>query len=166
MSTRPGKILQGKHVLMAAVGFFGVVLLVNGVFLYAALSTYTGVVAKEPYRRGLNYNERIAADERQAALGWHDEVELAREPASLTLTIADRSGAPVSGLIITGLLGRPATDRADRTLVLIETAPGRYSTDVGQLEAGGWLVTLEAVWPGTGTRAPVHRVRKRLWLGS
>ena len=53
--------------------FFAAVFVVNGAMIYSAVSTYTGLVANEPYRKGLHYNERIAADERQARLGWTDD---------------------------------------------------------------------------------------------
>jgi len=65
--------LRGRHVLFAFLGFFGVIFAVNGVFLYAALSTHTGVVANEPYRKGLNYNQRIAAFQAQEQLGWAED---------------------------------------------------------------------------------------------
>ena len=51
-------------------GFFATVFVVNGAMIYSAVSTHSGLVANEPYRKGLHYNERIAADERQARLGW------------------------------------------------------------------------------------------------
>ena len=54
-------VITGRHVLIGMLVFFGVILGVNGMFLYSALSTYTGVVSDEPYRKGLNYNERIEA---------------------------------------------------------------------------------------------------------
>ena len=47
--------------------------------IYSALSTHTGLVANEPYRKGLHYNERIEADERQARLGWSDSIEIGRD---------------------------------------------------------------------------------------
>jgi nitrogen fixation protein FixH len=160
------KGLQGRHVLLAVLGFFGVVFLVNGIFLYAALSTYTGVVAQEPYRKGLQYNERIAAGERQTELGWADEVMLTRTPDSLILVLRDAAGTPVSGLFVKGVLGRPSTNRHDVDVSLTETAPGRYSAPLPTIEPGAWLATLEAVWPGTGNSEPVYRLRKRLWLKS
>ena len=53
--------------LWVFLGFFGVVFVVNGAMIYSAVSTHSGLVANEPYRKGLHYNERIDADERQAA---------------------------------------------------------------------------------------------------
>ena len=35
--------LKGHHVLMALVGFFGVMLIVNAIFVYLALATFSAV---------------------------------------------------------------------------------------------------------------------------
>ena len=63
--------IKGKHVLFAMLSFFGVILVVNGVFTYFALSTFTGVSTDDAYRRGRAYNQTIeAAMEDQALLLW------------------------------------------------------------------------------------------------
>lgn len=162
---RQGQVLKGRHVLIIFLAFFGVIFLVNGIFLYSAISTYTGVVANEPYRKGLDYNARIAADERQKQLGWAAKATL--DPASgLTLTLRKADGAPVSGLFVTGVLGRPSTNEFDRKVVLTEQAPGRYVAPTDALSPGAWLVNLEAVWIGAAEKDPVYRMRERLWVKS
>lgn len=157
--------LNGRHVLIAVLGFFGTVFLANGIFLYAALSTYTGVVAQEPYRKGLNYNQRIAAGERQEQLAWTADATLTSEDG-FNLVLKDAAGTPVSGLFVAGSLGRPSTNRQDLEIILTEVEPGRYSMTFDDLEPGAWLVSLEAKWPATGATEPVYRLRKRLWLKS
>ena len=77
--------LRGRHVLWAFLGFFATVFVVNGAMIYSAVSTHSGLVANEPYRKGLHYNERIAADERQARLGW---TERSRSAATATCACA------------------------------------------------------------------------------
>ena len=71
--------LQGHHVLVAFIAFFGTIFLVNGALIYEAISTHTGLVANEPYRKGLAYNERIGADERQARLNWTETLQVGRD---------------------------------------------------------------------------------------
>ena len=95
--TPDGFTLEGWHVLAIFVAFFGAIFAVNGVFLYQALATNTGIVANEPYRKGLHYNERIAAQDAQNALGWAEAVQLTPS-GDLTLTLADGQGAPVTGI--------------------------------------------------------------------
>ena len=63
------RVITGRHVLIGLIVFFGVMLVANGIFLYTALTTYSGVVSNEPYRKCLNYNERILAEKHQQSLG-------------------------------------------------------------------------------------------------
>jgi nitrogen fixation protein FixH len=162
------KGLTGQHVLVMVLGFFGVVFIVNAVFLYEALSSYTGVIAQEPYRKGLKYNERIAADERQGALAW--SVELGIEPSGrLALSLVEAGGQPVSGLTVSGVIGRASTAQQDMALTFTETRPGAYHAAVGTLAPGSWLASLEI--RGTTAAASsesesdiVYRLRRRLWV--
>jgi nitrogen fixation protein FixH len=154
--------LKGHHVLLMLVAFFGVVFTVNGIFLASALRSYTGVVSSEPYVKGLKYNDRIKADERQQRLGWQDALMV--EPAgAVTVTFRDDGGRPVQGLKFRGSIGRPATSRLDRALAFTETEPGRYVASAGPLDDGTWLVALEAVSGDFGPD-PVYRLRRRVWL--
>ncbi|HRD76764.1 MAG TPA: FixH family protein [Hyphomicrobiaceae bacterium] len=156
--------LQGRHVLITFLAFFAAIFAVNGALLYFALKTHSGLVAVEPYRKGLAYNDRIAADATQSALGWKAEAALSSGGA-LTVAMADRDGKPVAGLKVTGLFGRPSTSKDERRLALIETAPGRYSADLGALSTGAWRIDIEALRPATDL-APdaLYRARRRLWL--
>jgi nitrogen fixation protein FixH len=153
--------VRGVHVLCALLAFFGTVFAVNGALIYEAISTHTGLVANEPYRKGLAYNERISADERQTHLGWTDAVELDRS-GHVALVLAERDGSAVRGLQVEGMLSRPATSRYDAKLALTETEPGRYEGQSAALAEGGWLIALEArIQAGA---EPVYRLRRRLWL--
>jgi nitrogen fixation protein FixH len=160
VARRPRPV-EGRDVLAILLAFFAAVFAVNGWMIYAAVSTHTGLVANEPYRKGLAYNERIAADERQAKLGWFEQLEFGRD-GRLLLTLAQRDSRPVQGLKVEGVLGRPASNRQDVMLRLIEMAPGHYQAMVPGLSAGSWLITLEAR-PSDGAQ-PIFRLRRRLWL--
>jgi nitrogen fixation protein FixH len=153
--------LQGRHVLGVFLAFFGAVFLANGAMIYSALSTHTGLVANEPYRKGLAYNQRIGADERQVRLGWSEVLAVGRD-GRVTLSLAERDGRAVGGLKVEGVLGRPATNRYDIKLTLTETAPGRYEAQTAAVAEGSWLVTLEA--RPQADAEPIYRFRRRLWL--
>jgi len=153
--------LRGSHVLGAFVGFFAAIFLVNGTMIYSAVSTYSGLVANEPYRKGLKYNERIAADEQQARLRWAETVEIDRG-GYVRMTLAEEDGRPVRGMKIAGVLGRPSTNRHDIVFQLKETSAGRYQALVSPLAEGNWLVSLEVRVHETAD--PVDRIRRRLWL--
>jgi nitrogen fixation protein FixH len=141
--------------------FFGVVFSVNGYFLYAALSTHTGVVATEPYRKGLAYNVRIAADERQSQLGWLTDVN-ASLGGVIKLSMRDQAGLPVVGQQVTAAMGRPSTERFDRKLELRETEPGTYMAETAALLPGSWIAQIEV--RSAREDEPIYRMRRRLWL--
>jgi nitrogen fixation protein FixH len=154
--------IRGHHVLVGLLSFFAVIFAVNGYFMFAAISTYSGVVANEPYRKGLDYNMRIAAGERQAELGWQDGVSVTMD-GRVTVTVTDREARPVSNLAIAGYIGRPSTVLHDREFRLTELERGRYTAEVGALERGNWIISLEA-HSSADDAEPAYRSRRRLWL--
>ncbi len=160
--------LTGRHVLVSVVLFFATVFAVNGVMLYKALSTHSGLVAQEPYRKGLHYNERIAADERQRDLGWRETISL-EASGRIDVALMDAAGKPVTGLALTSVVGRPSEGRHDRRVPLTEREPGRYVGDAGLLDAGTWLLAVEArpvlaPTADAALREPIYRAKRRLWL--
>jgi nitrogen fixation protein FixH len=167
-SPRHPKGVTGRHVFLAVLLFFATVFAVNGVMLYKALSTHSGLVAQEPYRKGLRYNERIAADERQRELGWRETMGLAASGA-IDVMLVDAAGKPVTGLALTSVVGRPSEGRHDRRVQLTEREPGRYIGEAGPLDAGTWLLAVEArpvlaPTADAALREPIYRAKRRLWL--
>lgn len=152
--------LSGRHVLFGLIGFFAVIFAVNGVFLYKALSTYTGVVSNEPYRAGLHYNERIAAEEQQTKLGWKVELADVDRSGTVRVVVETASGEPVRGLEGVAHLGRPSTAEMDRTLKLREASPGVYAAQADRLDAGAWLLDAKL----ERGASDIYRLRRRLWL--
>jgi nitrogen fixation protein FixH len=158
------KVLTGRHVLAIFGGFFAVVFAVNAYFLTVALTTHSGVVANEPYRKGLKYNERIEASDRQAKLGWSEKISFSSDHKHLVAAVHDRAGEPVLGLKLLAVLGRPATTREDQTLSFTETAPGRYEASISVTDDGAFVASVEAFDPLQQEAGAVFRGRQRLWL--
>ncbi len=159
-----GRTIRGWHVLAALLAFFGVIFSVNGVFLYAALATHTGLVAKEPYVRGLKYNERIADDERQTSLGWHIDIAATNAAQPLRVALRGRDGNPLSHIELTATVGRPTTEGFDKALQFAATTDGVYEASLGELAAGSWVLSLEAKRRTQLGSVDTFRVRRRLWL--
>ncbi len=156
------RVITGRHALMGMIVFFGIIFAANAAFLYSALSTYTGVVSNEPYRKGLNYNERIAADRAQHELGWSSEMMLATGGNGLDIVMKDRAGNPVTGLAFEGRIGRPATEAMDIALTVKERAPGHYSATFDTLTHGAWQIDVTAKELTSGGEKIVWRDRKRI----
>ena len=62
--------MTGRAVWWYFVAFFGVVAAVNAVMATLAIRTHSGVVTEHPYEKGLAYNQVVAAEAQQEALGW------------------------------------------------------------------------------------------------
>ena len=153
--------IEGRHVLAALVVFFGVMFVANGLLVYYALGTFSGGDRPDPYRSGLNYNETIDESARQTSLGWQTALNYDRTNGRLSLRFADESQAPIVGLDLRGVLGRPATDREDQEIVFDHVADGMYVADV-QLPAGSWVLSVIA-HTGTGSD-PVYRLKRRFYV--
>ncbi len=157
------KELTGRHVLFALFGFFGMMLVANGIFVYYALETFHGVDDPNAYQDGLSYNQRIEAERRQDALGWSHALTLS-DGGRVMLTFNDKAGNPVSGLTVAGTLGRPVDDSFTHKLALKESGTGVYSARIEGLGAGTWIVSLEASkLRGEGSET-LYRIKERLWL--
>ena len=164
-SDRPdgGWRLTGRHVLYAFLGFFGCILLVNGVFVYFALDTWTGLTNKQAYVDGLDYNSQLAAGAEQRALGW--QVAVTAAPAEegawrINARFVDAGGQPIEGLSVSAALLRPTREGMDQDLVLQRVAAGDYAAAFVPAAPGNWDAVVVAERRGE----TVFRREQRLWL--
>lgn len=156
--------VTGRHVLIGLIAFFSVMLVANGILVYLALSTFGGLDAADAYRKGVRYNDRVAESQAQAARGWQVDVVLADGADRLTVAFRDRSGVPVRGLGVAAVLGRPATDRADRKLSFREADDGRYAAALDRLAPGNWVLSLVATQLTGAGEQPRFRLKQRLFV--
>lgn len=138
--------LTGGMVAAMLVLFFGVIVSVNATILTVALRTMPGVETKSAYETSQHFNEEIARQNERNARGWKAAATVARqgEGAALGVTLADRIGQPLSGFAATARLRHPATSARDHMIVLNERQPGLYEADVDRIEAGSWILELQA----------------------
>jgi nitrogen fixation protein FixH len=152
--------IEGRHVLAGLIGFFGVMVLANAVFVYFAVATFSGGDTSKPYQKGLDYNQTIAADARQAERGWRSEIGYDDKTGVLKLSFHDKTGAPVTGLHVSAKLSRPATDREDRRVVLQEASEGVYA-GAADLAPGLWVISVASRETG---RTSAYRLKRRLFV--
>jgi nitrogen fixation protein FixH len=146
------------------IGFFAVVLLVNGIMIFVAFDTWTGIGQENAnsYQQGLAYNDRLAEVAAQEALGWQAELsfeELAGRQGRLELALADRNGNPLEGAAVAATLARPTNAASDFALPLSDAGIGRYGADIDFPAAGQWDVRIVAEH-GDGT----YRITGRVYL--
>lgn len=140
----------------AFVGAFVVIIAVNLVLVYAALSTFTGVTTGRSYDRGRTYNQVLAEAARQDALGWATQVTL--DGKVLTVTAADREGLPLGGRV-EGVLLRPL-EGAELRLDFAAAGPGRFIAFAELPASGQWDARLTL----TGERGERLDIRQRLFV--
>lgn len=139
MTTRS---LGGRQVLMLLVAFFGVILAVNGAFLFFALRTHPGLDTADAYRKGLSYNATIAAAEAERVRGWTGSANL--DGGVLTVRLADKDGRAVAPTAVEATLRRPARADLDRTLRLEARGAGVYAAPADPPLAGLWAIVVRA----------------------
>jgi nitrogen fixation protein FixH len=151
--------IEGRHVFMGLLVFFGVMLVANGVLVYFAVGTFSGGEKANPYQSGLRYNETISAAEQQESLGWQNEITYDDEGGRITLRILDSGEKPVGGLKHSATVSRPATDREDHAVEFEEISQGVYAADL-ELAPGNWVVSLTSTQGEGGD--PIYRMKRRL----
>lgn len=158
MSARESRNGQftGRHMLLVMLAFFGVIIAVNVSMAVVANTSWTGLVVKNSYVAGLEFNRKAEEGRRQAALGWSSELAIA--DGVLRYALADAHGRTVFPAGGTATLRRPVSDAEDTTLML--------AANGGALEAplsvgdGAWIVELTV---DAGLDTP-YRETRRLFL--
>lgn len=138
------KQLTGRHVLMIFGGAFGVIISVNMLLAYSAVSTFPGLEVKNSYVASQQFNDRKAAQE---ALGW--TVRADAVAGQVVLQITDAQGAPVRVGALQAVIGRATHVGDDITPEFIFDG-ARYVAPV-DLGAGNWNIRMTALAEGGTT---------------
>lgn len=116
--------------------FFAVIFVLDGIFVYLAVSTQTGVVTKQPYEKGLAYNETLKKAKAQPVI----ENSVTFENGILRWVI------PVSNATVTGFVIRPVQAGYDFNITLEQVEEGVYEARPNMPLPGHWIVKLSARW--------------------
>lgn len=134
--------MSGKRVAVYFVAFFGLIVAVNTGMATMALRTHSGLVTDHAYEKGLRYNQLIAAEQQQAALGWHSRADYA--DGMLRFELRDAEDKPITPEKATAYFTRPTKQGMDFTSSLSgSTTPVRFPAN------GLWEMRIEAVHAGT-----------------
>lgn len=146
---RPPRRWTGWTVLCTLLGFFGVIFAVNGVMIYEALSTLTGVDTDSAYQAGLMYEQAVAMAKAQDARHWRVDAKLTPSSGGERLDVSarDASGQPLADMQASAVFERPTDRRLDRSVVLVEDTAGRFHGDA-DVAAGQWDVVIELTRQG------------------
>lgn len=133
----PGKPLTGRKVLAITVGAFAVIIGVNLILAYKAVSTFPGLEVANSYVASQRFDAGRAA---QAGLGWDLTVQADARRITLALTGAD--GATVVPASLEVKLGRSTEVSEDQTPAFVLT-DGVYQAPVA-LNPGKWVMWIRA----------------------
>lgn len=137
------KMITGRHVLIAVVAFFVVVVGLDSLFTVWAVQTFPGEVSPRAYEDGLAYNRILAERRAEAALGWSSKVTQGSQPGQVTVRFTDADGKPIEGLTVQADFHRPATQTGARSARLRSAVAGDYAGGPA-LADGAWDLTLTA----------------------
>jgi nitrogen fixation protein FixH len=134
---------RSRWIPWAFAGGMALVVVVNGVMAYYAISTFTGVTVPRAYERGRGYDQVLAEAARQDALGWNAEVTLAG--GALSVIATDREGRAIPGRI-EGVLLRPL-DGSELPLDFVARGTGRWAAEALPPQRGQWEARLTLYGP-------------------
>ena len=145
----PVKKFTGKKALLWFVGFFLVVFAVNGIMVYIALGTWGGLETQDAYRKGLHFNDKIAAAEEQRQSGW--DIKIGHTPQQQQgdrIDIAVRwpeQDLPPAQVI--ARITRSVTDAYDQDVTLTRSEGNLFTGPVTLPEAGQWNLNILVIRP-------------------
>jgi nitrogen fixation protein FixH len=130
------------------------VIAVNIALAIYAVGTFPGLETDDAYRKGLEYNETLAAARAQEALGWSVDVRYAPRPAEaaaegrregeLVVTFLDKTGQPLRDLQVEAAMVRPTRAGLDMRIKLEPRGLGEYRAEAALPLAGQWDIRVLA----------------------
>lgn len=133
-------------------GGLGIVILVNTVLFFYAVSTFPGTLMETDDGAEALSIANLEAAESRSQLGWNSAVTF--QPASdnangrsgkLVVDFKMKSGAPLIGVVVNANFIRPTHSGYDFSAPLLNRQGGRYEADVTFPLPGIWNVKLDAV---------------------
>lgn len=161
-------ILTGRKVLGWLIAFFAVIFAANTVFLWLALSSFSGLEATSAYKAGLGFARERAEAAAQNERDWHVSAEIARSGAGADIRIhaRDKADAPIRDVVFMVTFKRPAQDREDHALTLSQIEPGLYAGRLDAIASGQWQleVLADGIAAASGEDVRLFRSESRIVL--
>lgn len=137
-----------RIVLWGLLTFFGVIFVANGILIYQAETSWTGLETEDAYEKGLKYNEQIAEKKAMNELGWEGEITFDKSSETtgmLKLSLVDKEGQPVRKSIVIAEFVRPTAEGFDDRIPLGEKRAGIYMGPVSLKAPGQWDINITAM---------------------
>jgi nitrogen fixation protein FixH len=136
--------LTGRRVLLYLVAFFGVVMGANGLMVYEAVSTLTGVDTESAYQAGRMFERDVTMAKAQDSRHWRVDAHVTPllSGAQIEITARDEAGRPLTGMQASAAFQRPTDRHLDRDIALVEDSPGKFRGNA-EIVAGQWELVIE-----------------------
>jgi nitrogen fixation protein FixH len=129
--------ITGRHVFAITTTAFAVIIGVNVLLAYKAVSTFPGLEVQNSYVASQGFNSRKAAQE---TLGW--TMTPGYDQGRMTLAFNGRDGLPVTVSDLQVLVGR-TTEASDDHFPAFALQGDLYTADVA-LGQGKWMIKVTA----------------------
>jgi nitrogen fixation protein FixH len=132
--------ITGPKFFAIFASFFVVIIGVNIVLAFQAVSTFPGLEVANSYVASQTFDDDRAAQE---ALGWTAHASL--RDGALVLSLTEDNGQPAEPVSVSGIFGRPTSVRDDQTPEF--AFDGHDWRALVNADPGQWNLRLEAVAP-------------------
>ncbi|MAZ75684.1 MAG: hypothetical protein CMH31_00095 [Micavibrio sp.] len=127
---------DGRFILLCFVAFFALIIIVNSIFIYHALSTHSGVVTKKPYETGLAFNDILQKAKTQPNI---------KHKVSYIDGVL-RWNLPITNASVIVSIMRRVQDGQDFDITLQHVGNGVYEAKPIMPLSGTWTAKLKATW--------------------
>lgn len=134
--------ITGRQVFAVTASAFAVIIGVNLLLAYKAVSTFPGLEVPNSYVASQTWDAERAA---QAALGWSLDTRYDPEMRRIELAFTDATGRPAEVGALSVLVGRP-TEARDDTWPVFAPAGDVFRAPL-DLAPGKWILKVEATAP-------------------
>lgn len=122
--------------------FFLILAFVNIIFLFLAFSTHRGVVTKNAYQKGLNYNQTLIAFDKQKNQGWIGNLYL--NQSLLEYNLKDKFGAYIKKAVVNAHFYHVTQSGYDFKTILKNHNDGSYDSLIKFPSKGQWIIRIAA----------------------
>jgi nitrogen fixation protein FixH len=124
--------------------FFAVIIAMNVFYIYLANKSWRGVITKDSYEKGVNYNEVLLQVKKQNEMGWKVDARyksLNEKTGLLTVKLADKNFTQIRDANIRANFKRPTQEGFDFSVPLVFVKDS-YQAKLSFPLKGQWEVEL------------------------
>jgi nitrogen fixation protein FixH len=129
------------------VGFFFITVAVNGIMVFFAINSWTGLETQHYWERGTAYNAAIEGARSQQKRSWQVGIEFQAadlKSARLAVDLKDHYGNLLIDARVTAEMVRPTSEGHDFSVELSYQGQGRYTADFALPLPGQWDIRVVA----------------------